>query len=281
MTQEQILKMNQAYAFVKRQEFSRGALIYDNLAKTLKDPSSKSLALFNAGSAYRSANQCKKALSRYRQLLDHSLQQPSFRARGLMEISFVYECLGNRELAFVSLQDLEPFLSSLPWFLSQMVYPARLALAQARLGKMVQAENYKSLSLTRILQSKEAFSSEKELNEQMSRLFYLMGRSYVKKEYMNSEAFFNAFSYHQLYLLQSLFLKDKLWSSLSKRELQSLFDKLLFALSKFEEKKKYKKLLLQNIREARILIQKEKSIKWEKFYFKNSQPIVKLLSQPL
>ena len=43
----------------------------------------------------------------------------------------------------------------------------------------------------------------------MSRTFYLMGRSYIKKEHLNAEAFFNSFSYHQLYLLQSLLLKDE------------------------------------------------------------------------
>ena len=210
--------MNQAYAFIEKQEFLKGALIYDELAKALKDPSSKILALFNAGSAYRTAHQCQISLNRYRQLLDYSLKNPSFKSRGLLEISFVYECLGNKELAFVSLKDLESSLSFLPWVLGQIVYPARFALAHARLGQMVQAENYKSLSLTRILQSRKAFSSEKELNQEMSRLFYLMGRSYVKKEYIHPEAFFNAFSYHQLYLLQSLFLKDEsLVSSFKKR----------------------------------------------------------------
>lgn len=271
--------MDQAFSFVEKREFLQAALIFDDLAKALKDSSSKNLMLFNAGSAYRSAGHCKKALNRYRKLLDHSLKDPSFKARGLMEISFVYECLGNRELAFVSLKDLEPLLSSLPWNLSQMIYPARLALAQAGLGKIVQAENYKSLSFTRVLQFKSAFSSEKELNKQMSRSFYLMGRSYVKKEHINPESFFQTFSYHQLYLLQSLFLKDKVWSDLSKKELQALFDKLVFALSKFKEKQKYKKFLLQNIREAQILINKEQSKEWRRFYFKSSQPVVKLLSK--
>ena len=107
-----------------------------------------------------------------------------------MEISYVYECLGNKELAFVSLKDLEPFLSSLPWFLAQIVYPARLALAQARLGQMVSAESYNSLSLTRILQSKKAFSSEKELNEHISRLFLSYGSLLCPKKVYPAGNFF-------------------------------------------------------------------------------------------
>ena len=46
LTQEQILKMNQAYAFVEEGEFLKGALIYDDLAKNLKEPSSKIMAPF-------------------------------------------------------------------------------------------------------------------------------------------------------------------------------------------------------------------------------------------
>ena len=71
----------------------------------------------------------------------------------------------------------------------------------------------------------------------------------------------------------------KVWSPLSKKELEALFEKLLFALSKVEKKQKYKKLLLKSIKSAKILIQKENSIKLKKFYFQNSQPVVRLLSQ--
>ena len=113
--------------------------------------------LFNAGVAYKEAGQCKKALIRYRQLLDRSLKQLPFKARGLMEISYVYECLGEIELAFLSLKDAEQVRSSLPWILNQIVYPARLAIAHAKLAQMTEAERYKSLSLTRVLQSKTAF----------------------------------------------------------------------------------------------------------------------------
>lgn len=277
LNQEQIDQMDQALSFMKNKNFLAGAQIYDELARTLTDSSSKSLMLFNAGIAYKEAKECKKALSRFRKLLDRSLKDSSFKARGLIEISYIYECLGKSDLALFSLKDVQTAGSSLPWTLSQIVYPGRLAIAYAGLGQISKAENYKSLALTRILQSKTAFSSEKELNERVSRMFYLMGRSYVKKENLQPEAFFKAFSYHQLFLLQSLFLKDKLWSNLSQKELNLLFDKLNFALSNFKNKKKYKKLLTQSIESARILVKKEKSKKWNAFYSKKSNMILKLL----
>ena len=271
--------MDQALSFMKNKDFLNGARIYDELADTLTDSSSKILMLFNAGVAYKEAGWCKKALTRYRKLLDHSLKILPFKARGLMEISYIYECLGDRELAFLSLKDVEKLRSSLPWALNQIVYPARLAIAHARLGQMAKAEYYKTLSLTKVLQSKTAFSSEQELNERVSRIFYLMGRSYIKKEHLQPETFFRAFSYHQLFLLQSLFLKNKTWSHLSKKELDLLFDKLIFTISNFKDKQKYKKLLVQTIKEAQVLIKKEKSKKWESFYSKKSKPVLSLLSK--
>lgn len=277
--EEQINQMDQALVFMKNKEFLNGAKIYDELALILKDSSSQSLMLFNAGVAYKEAGQCDKALLRLRKLLDRSLKDPSFKARGLMEISYIYECLGDEELVFLSLKDAGQVRTSLPWVLNQVVYPARLTIAYAQLGQIPKAELYKSLSLTKILQSKTAFSSEKELNEQVSRMFYLMGRSYVKKERLQPEAFFKAFPYHQLFLLQSLFFKDKIWSDLSKKELDTLFDKLLFAVKGFKDKYKYKKLLEQAVQDALVLIRKEKSKKWESFYSKKSNKVLRLLSK--
>lgn len=273
--------MDQALISMKNKDFLNAGGIYDELAGSLNDSSSKILMLFNAGVAYKEAGQCEKALSRLRRLLDRSLKDPLFKARGLMEISYVYECLGNTDSAFISLKDAQKFRSSLPWTLNQIVYPARLASAYAQLGQISKAEYYKSLALTRILQSKNSFSSEKELNEQVSRMFYLMGRSYIKKEYLQPDAFFRAFPYYQLFLLQSLFLKHQTWSNLSRQELDLLFDKLLHALLNVKNRGKYKKIISQAIEEGQLLIRKEKSKKWGNFYQKKSRPILKLLSEPV
>ena len=276
VSQIQIDKMNQALLFMKDKEFLKGALIYDELTRTLKDESSRTFMLFNAGVAYKEAGQCKKALIRFRKLLDRSLKDPAFKARGLIEISYVYECLGDEELAFLSLKDTEKLLSSLPWTLAQIVYPARLAIAHARLGQKAKAEHYRFLSLTKVLQAKKAFSSEKELNEQVSRMFYLMGRPYVKKEHIKASVFLEAFSYYQLYLLQSVFLKNETWSKLAEKDLNLLFENLIFSLSNLKDRQKYKKLLVQTMKEAQVLIKKENFKKWENFYSKKSQAVLKL-----
>ena len=278
ISQKQVKKMDQAFALLKSRDFLNAGRIYDELAFSLTHPPSRVLMLFNAGVAYKSAGQCQKALLRFRKLLDQSLKNPSFKSRALLEISYTYQCLGKIESAFLSLTDLAKVRLSLPWELHQVVYPARLAIAYAQLGKRSQAEQSKSLVLARIIQSKTAFSSEKELNERMSRMFYLMGKSYMQKDHIQAVAFFKSFSYHQLFLLQSLFLDDKTWSRLSQEELTLLFDKLVFSLSHFKDKDKYKEFLLKSMEEGRALVQNEKSEKWKRFYAKISQPVLKLLS---
>lgn len=281
LSQEQIDQMDQALSLMKSKEFAKAAEIYDELGRGLTDASSKALMLFNAGTAYKEAGQCKKALSRFRKLLDASLKLPVFKARGLVEISYVYECLGKADLAFMSLKDGQKLSGSLPWDIRQIVYPARLAIARARLGHGAKAESYKRLALDRVLRSKSAYSSEEELSGRMSRLFYMMGRSYIQKSYIQTESFIRAFPYHQLFLLQSLFLKNKDWAGEAKKELEGLFGKLLFALSSLSEKGrlKYKKAAGQAIKEGMALTKKERSKEWEMFYSSQADKILKLFPQ--
>ena len=278
-------KINHALKLAKNRDFLPAGRLYDELALSLKDPSSRIFMLFNAGSAYKEAGQCKKALSRYRKLLDLSLKKPDFKARGLFEISSAYECLGDSELALISLKDVKSIQGSLPWELRQMALPARLAIAYARLKEMSPAKNQHSMALTKSLQAGKMFSSEKALNEKMSRMFYIMGRSYDPKSLLNKTdsagGFLRAFPYYQTYLLQSLLLENKDWSPLAKKELESLFDKLAFALSSIRKKDiaQYKQDLVQAINSAQALIKKEKSKRWQKFYFKKSRQAVQLLSK--
>ena len=279
LNQKQKNQMDQAFILVKKKNFLSAGKIYSELAQNLKNHASEVLMLFNAGTSYKEAGSCKKALLYYQQLLNHSLAQPSFKARTLIEISYVRECLGQTKSALFALKKVEKFRSSLPWSLNQIVYPARLSIAYAFSGKLSKASDYQSLSLTKILHSKTAFRSEKELNTQMSRIFYLMGRSYIKKEHLKEDSFFRAFPYYQIYLLQSVFLKNKIWSELSKKELNLLFDKLAFAISKTKDKKKYKHFIIQTIKDARVFVKKEKLKNLERFYFKKSQPIIQFLSK--
>ena len=278
--QDQKDRMDQALSFMSDKEFLKGAEIYDELLTSAQNSSSKKLLFYNAGVAYKEAGHCQKALNRLQKLLDRSLKDPVFKARGLMEISLVYECLGKKEPAFMSLKDLSKFRSFLPWDLNQVIYPARLAIAQARLGQKSKAESYKSLTLTRILEFRKTFSSKSAFNEKTSRIFYLMGRSYVQKKHIQPESFFEAFPYHQLFLLQALFLNDKTWSKLSKKELDLLFDKLFFTISKIKDKPKHKKPIVQALAEAQILIKREKSKKWLSFYSKKAQKILNLFPPP-
>ena len=279
LSQEQIEQMEQALSLMQKKEFIKAGKLYDQLSVHLKDTSAKMLMLFNAGVSYKEAGECEKALLRQRSVLDHSFKIPDFKSRSLLELSSIYECLGKNEMTFLTLKDLEKFRKALPWDWNHVLYPARLSLAFARLGNSDQANKYKSISLKKILEYKKTFQTEKEIQEQISRIFYLMGRSYVKKEHLKAPAFISAFFYHQLFLLQAVFLKDKTWSKMAEKELNALFDQMAFAVSQLKEKHKYKNSLKIALKAGTKLAEKEKSKKWTAFYNKKSRLILTLLSK--
>ena len=262
----QLEAMNQALEHVRNRRFLPAAKICDKLAAALKGQRPEAMMLFNAGSNYRAAGQCALSVSRYRRLLDQSLKNSSFKARGLFEISFSYECLGDDQAGFLSLKAAENFKSHLPWELSRMALPARLGIAAARLGKESQAEEYRSLALAAVLRSRGVYSSEREIAENLSRVFYLMGKSHVMKESVKLEAFLRAFPHHQSYLLQSVFLEGGEWPRLAERNLSLALENLHYALSASKDRKKHKKAALSALKEGMAMARKEKSKKWKDFY---------------
>ena len=279
LSQEQMEQMEQALSFMKKKEFIKAGSLYDQLSVRLQDSSAKILMLFNAGVSYKEAGACEKARLRQKSVLDHSLKIPDFKSRALLELSYIYECLGKTEMTLLTLKDLEKFRKALPWDWSHILYPARLSLAFARIHNKTMADKYKSISLENILEYKKNFVKEKEMQEQISKMFYLMGRSYVKTNHLKASAFEQAFFYHQLFLLQALFLQNKTWSKMAEQELNSLFDKLLFAVPQLKEKEKYKKRIKDTLKTGKILIEKEKSKKWKNFYDKKSHLVLELISK--
>ena len=279
LSQEQLEQMEQALELMKQKKFLKAGSLYDQLSVSLKDSSAKILMLFNAGVSYKSAGECEKALLRQRSTLDHSLKIPEFKSRSLLELSSIYECLGKTEMSLLSLKDLDKFRAALPWNWNHILYPARLSIALAGLGYTAKANQYKSISLKKILEYKKTFTKEKKMQEEISQIFYLMGRSYVKTDHLKATHFVQSFFYHQLFLLQALFLKDKTWSKMAEKELDSLFDKLILALPQLKEKEQYKKTIKETLKTGKTLIEKEKSKKWTNFYNKKSRSILKLLSQ--
>ncbi|MBC6415115.1 MAG: hypothetical protein GDA46_01820 [Bdellovibrionales bacterium] len=280
MSEFQVKQLEESFKLMERKQFKSAAKLYDSLSLSLKDSSAQILSLYNAGLAYKSAGECQKALFRFRSVLNKSFKRfKEFQARTLLEISFVYECLGEFTLSLSSLKDLERNLQFLPFETKHILYPARLSLAWAKQGKLNLAETYKSLSLNRILEYKKVLKSEDKIKQDISRLFYLMGKSYVKQEHISPKVFIVSFYYHQLYLLQSLFVKDKTWSDQAKKELDKLFHQLIFVLSQIENKKQYKKSIDNSLKIGMSLVTQEKSKEFEDFYNKKSQKIVKLLSQ--
>ena len=257
LTIKQIKKLNQAQSHIEQKEFKKAGEIYDTLAKDLRGKPLEVMMLFNGGSSHREAGHCETAVTRYRRLLDKSLKHLNFKARGLLEISFAYECLGKNRLSFLSLKDASAFRGYLSLEFQRTVYPARVGIAYAAMEQPQKSLHYQTLALNGSLQLKRQYTSEKELSQSLSRLFYFMGRSYTLKSHLSSVPFIMSFPHHQLYLLQSIFLKDSTWSSRSEKELILVFEKLKIALKSPALRKKYKNFILAALKKGEILSQNE------------------------
>ena len=262
-------EFEQAFQYVQNKEFKKAAEIYDKLIKNLSNETAEPLMLFNAGSVYRELGDCDTSVRRYRHLLEKSFNQLRFKSRGLLEISYSYECLGKTKLSFVSLKDLSLIRKNLTLPFNLSIYPARLGIAYARAGKLLRAEQYKSLALNGILQLKTRYSSEEKLNKELSSFFYMMGRSYVQKKYLEPRVFLRAFPHYHLYLWQALFIEDKEGASLAQKELISIYDKLKQSLKNQKNSRAERANVKQSFKDIELLLNKEKKSQLKKFFNKH------------
>lgn len=277
-SEAQAQKLEKAFQLMEKKEFLKAAKLYDSLSIGSQDSSVQILSLYNAGLAYKSASDCEASLSRFRSVLGKSFKKlREYQAISLLEISFVYECLGRHDSALSSLKDLEKKLNFLTLSFQQILYPARLSLAWSKQGDFKKAGEYQSLALEKILQYKRGLKKE-SVQEELSRLFYLMGKSYVKQEHLKAKAFISSFLYHQIFLLQALFIQHERWSSKAETELNHLFKKLTLALLKAEDKQSYKKIVEKSLKTGASLIKREKSEKLKKYYNEKSQSLQKIFS---
>lgn len=269
--------MDKALEFVRSGEFLKAASLYDNLAQELRGKPAEIVFLFNGGSSYRGGGDCESSVKRYQRLLDKSFDKSLFKARGLLEISYSYECLGDIKAAFLSLSDISSFRNHLPKEIQIAVYPARLSLAYARFQQFDKANGYQALALNGILQLKMGHFSEESIKKDLSRVFYNMGQIYLKETHLKTKAFLSAFPYHQLYLLQSVFLQDDFWSQKSKKELSRVFEILQLALKKKRPETQFKKYIRLSLKEGQLLVEKEKTPDLKSFYLKLSKDTLSLL----
>lgn len=275
LTPLQTANMTRALELVRSGEFLKAARLYDQLAREQRGKPSEVVFLFNGGSSYREGEDCARSVQRYQRLLDRSFKEPLFKARGLVEISYSYECLGNIKAGYLALSDANSLRGHLPKNFQRAIYPARLSLAHARFQQFDKADSYQSLALNGILQLKMEYPSEEALKKGLSRIFYDMGRVHLGQSvHLKPEAFISAFPYHQLYLLQALFLWDDFWSGRAKKELMEAFKNLHLSFIREKSLKvQYKDYILLSLKEGQVLVEKEKSPGLKSFYIKESSKI--------
>ena len=277
LTLSQKQKTDQALQLVQASEFSKAASLYDELALELKDKAPEILFLFNAGGSYRKAGDCARSALRYQRLLDRALKHPLFKSRSLIELSYSYECLGKFKAGRMALSDIKGLERHLPSEIRLSIYPARMSLAFARFQQFDYADTYRMLALNGAMRLRLDYSDEKTLKAGLSRVFFSMGRLYDKKESLRPRALISAFPYHQLYLLQSVFLKGGGWSSQSQKEMEKAFDLLRHSLKAADSSPQLKSYIRLSLKEGRLLVEREKSPSLLSFYSKLAEGIERAL----
>ena len=277
LTPLQKRKTGRALQLVQTSEFLKAAALYDELALELKGKTPEILFLFNAGGSYRKAGDCARSALRYQSLLDRALNHPLFKIRGLLEISYSYECLGKLKAGRMALLDITRSARHLPPEIRLSVYPARMSLAFARFQQFDRADSFRTIALNGAMKLRLDYSDEKSLKEGLSRLFFSMGRIYDQKESLETKAFISVFPYHQLYLLQSVFLKGEGWSSKSQREMEKAFKFLRRSLKTTALSAQMKEYVSLSLKEGKLLTEREKDPSLILFYSKLAQEIERAL----
>ena len=250
---------NQAIIYMQDSKFKEAVNIFDELLKTPKSSHLQTLIFFNKGSAYREMGDCKESLKHYNKILN-LYPNPDMRTRTFLELSATYECLAEYKKSFFALKKLEEPKAKLTIGIKEILQPARLSLLYAKMNQKIQSKILHKVVLANVLSLRGRLQSESDVSE-LSKLFYLMGRSYTKPTEIN-QAFLRSFSLHQAYLLQSAFLKDRRWSPLAQKHLKELVD---LAVKK-PESKQAKTELRKSLKIGLYLIRREKFKELISFY---------------
>ena len=227
---------------------------FKKLADKYKGQSLEWPALYNLGSAYKELGHCDKAKAIYEQLMakTNKLSQKNLnrktksqviktpyplglKPRLYLSLSYVYECLGEREQSLKMLKQGKSHISHLAKEVRLIEYPARLFLALIEVGEKkqglkIQHQLYQNLEIL-----KKDFRISQSADESFARYFYTIGRSHVTPDQVYLPRFLKVFPYHQAYLVQAVLLKAGKWSVRAEKELGDLYRKMWVGLEKHKK----------------------------------------------
>lgn len=266
INQEDITLFEEAFKDLGAGNYSAVIPIFDKLATKYRGHDLEQAALYNLASAYKELNQCKKAKDIYQNLIQKTEKQFHLKPRVYLSLSYVYECLGQKEETLIALKEGMPYIHYLTEDIRLIEYPARLSMAYFRLNEDKQGMGIQKKVYQNLEEIKKKFHISSAADENFSRYFYVIGRSHIRSDKINLPVFLKMFIYHQAYLTQSILLKAGKWSAQAEKELGNLYRKMWFGLKKQKNKKIYQDQIRKILNQLKNIARTSKSKKIEKIY---------------
>ena len=220
-----------------------------------------SSARFNAGLSYFQIKECLKAKNIFTDLISKSDKNYKFKAQAFLYLHYSYDCLHEPHQALSALKNAEGRKKSLNEETQEVEIPARFSILYAQLKNKKQALMFQNRALNGLKKIKSPVKDPVILKQKASKLFYLMGRNYIKTSHISMDQYLLALPYHQVYLAQAFLLSDPVWSVESQKELENIYEKLWKAFQKIPREKKgvYKTKIIRILNNFQKMAQESQS----------------------
>jgi tetratricopeptide (TPR) repeat protein len=198
-------------------KFADAADAYDKVVQLQPSPDVLQMVIYNGGLAYLQSSDCLKAAEHLRHVTRLAHQTlPQLEGRALLRLADAFTCLGQENKAVSTLLQLSRGKFNLPIDTIETEIPAKLAGSYARLGNTKEAENYFRIAERGLNKMQDAVRDTQRRDE-MARILFLMGNlNQINTKTMRSHEYFSTVIALQKYLLKSVELDSKLWSTQSR-----------------------------------------------------------------
>ena len=261
ISQQDITLFEEAFKNLGAKNYASVIPIFKKLAEKYQKLDLEWASLYNLASAYKELNQCENAETVYQSLIPKIKSQLHLKPRIYLSLSYVYECLGQKEETLIALKEGMQYINHLTKEIRLVEYPARLSLAYIRMdedkiGLKIQKKVYENMEII-----KKKFRISSAADENFSRYFYTIGRSHIRSDYIQLRSFLKMFFYYQAYLSQSLILTEGIWSVKAEKELGDLYRKMWQGLKKQKNKTIYQAQVRKILNQLKSIARSSKNKK--------------------
>ena len=233
-------------------------------------------ARFNIASIHQQTGECKKSIKILNPLIDSIKKKSIFKAQALIQLHYAYECLGETKKALDTLETADKNKDKLAEVSRLVEIPGRLSILYAQVKQDNQNLIFRDRALDGIQTIKMPIKDNKMIDQTAARLFYIMGRSFVKPEFLKIAPYLLALPHRQMYLIQS-YLSESRSQGPAEEELNLLYEKLWLAYKKLPENKKnlYKNDIIKALSDFQKIARESHSPKLTAFVSKLSNKAVR------